>query len=38
MSSLYEDLGHGITRIDTGMIQPELAACYLLESDSESMH
>jgi glyoxylase-like metal-dependent hydrolase (beta-lactamase superfamily II) len=35
MSSLYEDLGHGITRIDTGMIQPELAACYLLESDSE---
>lgn len=24
------DLGHEITRIDTGMIREELAACYLI--------
>ncbi|TXS91906.1 MBL fold metallo-hydrolase [Parahaliea maris] len=27
---MYEDIGHGITRIDTAMMREELAACYLL--------
>lgn len=31
----YEDLGCGITRIDSGMIRPGLAALYLVESDGE---
>ncbi|MDC0661431.1 MBL fold metallo-hydrolase [Marinobacter sp. SS21] len=32
---VYEDIGHHITRIDTGMIHDELAACYLLEGGDE---
>ncbi len=28
----YEDLGHGITCIDTGYGRPGLAACYLIEA------
>lgn len=28
---MYEDIGYDITRIDTGMIHEELAACYLLK-------
>ncbi|MCG8393444.1 MAG: MBL fold metallo-hydrolase [Pseudomonadales bacterium] len=31
----YQDLGHGITRIDTAMVREELAACYLLQSNDE---
>ncbi|MBA55029.1 MAG: MBL fold metallo-hydrolase [Pseudomonadales bacterium] len=31
----YEDIGFGITRIDSGMIRPGLAALYLLESNGE---
>ncbi|MDX1555074.1 MAG: MBL fold metallo-hydrolase [Xanthomonadales bacterium] len=27
------DLGHGITRIDTGLNRPGMAACYLLQSE-----
>lgn len=33
--SLYEDLGHDITRIDTAMLREELAACYLLRGGDE---
>ena len=33
--SVYQTLDHGITRIDTGMVRDELAACYLLEQDNE---
>lgn len=32
---VYEDIGHDITRIDTGMIHDELAACYLLQGGDE---
>lgn len=32
---VYEDIGHDITCIDTGMIRDELAACYLLKGGSE---
>lgn len=35
MSSLYADLGHGITRIDTVMVREEQAACYLLQGGDE---
>ncbi|RLU00956.1 MBL fold metallo-hydrolase [Ketobacter sp.] len=31
----YDDLGFGITRIDSGMIRPGLAALYLLQSGGE---
>lgn len=31
----YDDIGHAITRIDSGMIRPGLAACYLLHSRDE---
>lgn len=31
----YQDLGYDITRIDSGMIRPGLAALYLLGSDDE---
>ena len=31
----YEDLGQGITRIDTGMIHEGLAALYLVGSEDE---
>src|SRR5690606_11253718 len=31
----YEDLGDGITRIETGMIHDGLAACYLLQSGDD---
>lgn len=31
----YDDIGFGITRIDSGMIRPGLAALYLLESKGE---
>ncbi len=34
-TAMYEDLGWGITRIDSGMIRPGLAACYLLQSGEE---
>ncbi len=33
MHDNYQDLGFGITRIDTGYSRPGLAACYLMESD-----
>ena len=33
---MYEDLGQGITRIDSGMIREGLAALYLVESQGES--
>ncbi len=29
------DLGHGITRIDSGMVRDELAACYLMQGGNE---
>lgn len=29
---MYQDLGQGITRIDTTMVREELAACYLLQA------
>lgn len=32
---LYDDIGHGITRIDTGMVREGLAACYLLDGGDE---
>ncbi|MDX1757514.1 MAG: MBL fold metallo-hydrolase [Marinobacter sp.] len=32
---VYLDIGHDITRIDTGMIHEELAACYLLKGGDE---
>lgn len=32
---MYEDLGNGITRIDSAMIHEELAACYLMGSEDE---
>ncbi len=31
----YQDLGHGITCIDTGYGRPMLAACYMLEANDE---
>jgi len=35
--NIYEDLGHGITCIDTGYLRPEMAACYLLEHNNEAV-
>ena len=32
---VYEDLGHGITRIDTAMVREELAACYLMRGGED---
>lgn len=32
---MYEDLGQGVTRIDSGMIREGLAALYLVESQGE---
>lgn len=34
-SPLFTDLGHGITRIDTGYVRYGGAACYLVERDGE---
>ena len=31
----YQDLGHGITCIDTGYGRPMLAACYMLEANDQ---
>lgn len=33
--SVYQPYAHGITRIDTGMVREELAACYLMEDEGE---
>lgn len=33
---MYQQLPHGITRIDTGLMGPGNAACYLLESGGEA--
>lgn len=33
--SEYQPYDHGITRIDTGMVREELAACYLMEDGDE---
>lgn len=32
---IYQDIGHGITRIDTGMVREGLAACYLLKGGDD---
>jgi glyoxylase-like metal-dependent hydrolase (beta-lactamase superfamily II) len=30
MTSLYQDLGHGVTAVDTGFVRPQFDAAYLL--------
>lgn len=34
-TEITQDIGHGITRIDTGLIRPGMAACYVMQHQDE---
>jgi glyoxylase-like metal-dependent hydrolase (beta-lactamase superfamily II) len=34
-NNTFEAIGHGITRIDTGLVRPGLAACYVMQQNND---